>query len=255
MGYIPRDSGIRIPSAAIAPKFSHIAAASGAGANWEFDPQAATTSGASGNFVVNVGVPASGTTEAGIVFQRNLTSLAYLGAPNGLGTSFQLSMGYGSGANTGAYIQLNAGSMFINAAGGTVRLESSNTAILDLTTSNILCNAPIQGFTTGTPFKLGQSQVTTTANGTTTLTSTNQQTPLLIMSNGAGAGVTLTGNSTIDFGGVIGNWWVDFTLITPGANTITLKNGAGTFAITALITATKQLVMVSARTAALITAG
>jgi hypothetical protein len=234
---------------ATSPTIKQTAAVSGAGQSMLLAPQAATTSGASGNLIINVGAPASGTTEAGLVFERNLTALAYLGAPNGISTAVQLSLGYGTGANTGAFLLLNAGSLFINAAGGTVRIESSNTSICDFTTSSIACNAPLQGFTSGTALKFGGSAVAMAASGTTTLTGGQQQTPTLRLSGTATADITLA------IGGITGHFFLNCRGLTLSGHNLILTNGAGTVTVTTLLSAFKTLLVVDCDTTSTLSVG
>ena len=67
--------------------------------------------------------------------------------------------------------------------------------------------------------------------GTTTLSAAQQKTPNLVFTG------TLTGTNTIAFNGVVGNYWLDFSAVTLGANAVILTNGAGTATITTLIVA------------------
>lgn len=205
-----------------------------------------------GSVIVNVAAPTNGSNaEAALIVEHAGVKTVWIGQGNGLANSGQISFGPSAdGSNGGTFILENASSLFLNSGGGTVRCEVSGTAVLDCNASNISCYQVVQGGTSGNAFKWGQSAVTFAATGSTVLSAAQQQTPLIVLSV-----VTLTGGVTLDFGGVIGNWVVDFSQVTVGAQTVTLKNGAGTFVITSLLSASKNLVTVSCRTAALVAAG
>ncbi len=215
MAYIPRDSGIRIPKGATAPKITQPATTSGAGANLEIDVQPATTSGSSGNLIVNVGAPASGTTESGFLFQRAGTTWAYLGAPNGVGGSgVQLSLGSGaSGGSSTSFVEAVSGGTIVNApSAGFVNLTVSAIASLQATSSTVSFAVPIQGLTTNTPIQLTPASVAM-STGTVTVASTANYLKLT---------GSLSGNNTLVLPSKDGAWWyLDATQITFNAHTIT----------------------------------
>ena len=91
--------------------------------------------------------------------------------------------------------------------------------------------------------------ITIATTGTTSLT------PILqLAENIRVATVTLTGNATIDFGGMIGVKTLDVGSVTLSGHTLTIKNGAATVAITTLMS-TKTLIQVVMGTTANIAAG
>lgn len=231
-------------TATLAPQVSQVAAVSGAGADMTLAPQAATTTGSSGNLAVNVSAPASGTTESGLVFKRAGSSLGYMGAANGLSTTFQITFGGGTGGSGTAFILENATSLFINTPGATTRFESSGVGFADFTAAGLLLKAPLEGFASGTPLSLASSAVTFGASGTTTLTGAQQQTPLIVLST-----VTLTGAATLAFGNVTAGFYeLDASGITLGGQTLTLTNGTGTIVISPALSANKTLFDVSCST-------
>lgn len=226
---------------ATSPTLQQTAAASGAGQNMTIAPQAATTTGASGDLIVNVGAPASGSTEAGLVVERAGSPLAYIGSPNGVGGSIQISLGYGTGANTGSYIQGVGTTLTLNGS-GTTSISVGNTNYIFCNSNLVGFNQPIAGQTSGVPFKLGTSTVTFAATGTTTLSAAQQQTPLIVLST-----VTLTGTATLDFGNVTGFFWVDVSGLTLGAQVLQFKNGTQTTSVASspLVNGNKTLLTVS----------
>jgi hypothetical protein len=72
------------------------------------------------------------------------------------------------------------------------------------------------------------------ATGTTTLSTAQQQTPMIVYS------ASLSGNVVVDFGNVAGNWEVDIRLVTLNAHTVSVKSGTTTVALPTATT-TKNL--------------
>lgn len=225
--------------ASATPLWTQTAPASGAGANWTWAPQVATGTGASGSALVNVGAPASGTTEAGLVIERNGTPIAFIGSPNGVGGSLQISLGYGTGANTGSYLQGVGSTATLNGS-GTTQLSVGGAVYVFLNNNIVGFNKPVAGETSGVPFALGSTPVTFGATGSTALTSAQQQFPQIVLST-----VTLSGAATLDFGNVTGNYWVDVSGITLGGQTLTFKNGTGTQVVSTMMINGKVLITVS----------
>jgi hypothetical protein len=219
-------------SSVVAPGFSQAAAASGAGANMTLAPQAATTTGASGSLIVNVAIPASGTAEAGISLKRGSTVLGTWQGLINLPSTYTALYGGGvtpSGTNYGLFVSADGGTAGVNSTGN-VYLETSGLPRLSVTagsvTANVLFICGTLSGTTAAPFFFGNSAVTLATSGTTTLTTTQQGFP-----NITPAVVTLVGNATLAFGGVVGNFWLDLSNVTYAGFTLTLTNGAGTVAL------------------------
>ncbi len=210
-------------------------------------PQAASAN-ASGSLEIDLAAPGSGSTEAGLRIKRAGTEIAFIGSPNGSGGSTQFTLGPQGGGNGGSFVQQISNFILMNGLTA-LFLNVNNVGYVGCQSNFVGLNKPLQGYQAGTPFAFGQAAVTLGATGSTALSTAQQQAALLVMSV-----VTLTGAVTLDFGGVIGNWLVDFSQVTLGGQTVTLKNGAGTLAVTTML-GTKTLLNVSARTAALINAG
>jgi hypothetical protein len=214
------------------------AAASGAGANLTIAPQAATTTGASGSVVINVSAEASGTTEAGLIFERASTPLVKIqGLVSSATTYWSI---YPGGVVPGTSNYQLAGSasgtvLFLNAS-TTVYMSVAGTPYVTLTASNIAITAPIGGGSS-LPLQVQDNNQTLAASGTTTLSAANQAKPSITF-----AAVTLTGAATFAFGnigGAAGTSSAIFYLDISGINAaslatygLTLSNGTGTITLT-----------------------
>jgi hypothetical protein len=97
-------------------------------------------------------------------------------------------------------------------------------------------------------FQYPQSAITL-STGTVTLSSGQQLTPSLVLTG------TLTGDITIDFGGVIGYYLCDFSAVALSGFDISLINGSTTTIITSLITPFKTLVIVMLNSVNTLSAG
>jgi hypothetical protein len=224
-------------SSVVAPGFSQSAAVSGAGANLTIAPQAATTTGASGSVVVNVSAPASGTAEAGFVFERVGTKLGIWQPLIGNTTTYNALYG-GSvtpSASNASYFwsidslfsSVNAGTQVSFQVGGTsqVTITSGFFTVANTAISQIV---QLQSPTTGLPFRFSNSAVTLTSNAAT-LSVAQQQTPNLTV-----AAVTLTGAGLIDFGNVTGNFQVNILGVNAASFAtfgLSFKNGTTTTAL------------------------
>lgn len=88
--------------------------------------------------------------------------------------------------------------------------------------------------------QFGNSSVTLTNTGNTTLTQPQYQNPLLTIGS-----VTLVGNAVLVFPNVRGIWFVDISAITLGGNTLAFKSGTATSPTISTITTTSTIVMIS----------
>jgi hypothetical protein len=225
-------------SSVVAPGFSQAAAVSGAGANMTLAPQAATTTGASGSLVVNVAAPASGTAEAGIVFERAGTVLGRLqtipgatgqialyGPAATIATPSTTNYGFGFDTNGNGYMNGPTSSNLL--AGGNPVLAASASTLTATNGTTLLVTA-IKSAGSGTPFQFTNGAVTLTSNSAT-LTGAQQQTPNLTV-----AAVTLTGAGLIDFGNVTGNFQLNIVGVNAASFAtfgLSLKNGTTTTAL------------------------
>lgn len=229
-----------------APSISQPIIGAGAGADMSIVPQPAQA-GSSGNLLVKISAPATGTTEAALVVQRGGVTALWLGQANSLPNSGQISFGSGAnGGNAGTFILENASSLFLQTAGGTVRMQSSGVGIADFNGTGILFKQPLAGFASGNPFQLGNVSVTLANTGTTTLTAAQQQFPNISI-----PAVTLVGATTLAFGNIVGNYWVNVTNVVLGGQTLTFTNGTGTLLVSGLITAGENYLAVRCDTNAI----
>jgi hypothetical protein len=108
---------------------------------------------------------------------------------------------------------------------------------------------PFGGFS-GVPLAYALSTIAVTG-GTVTLSAAQLSTPNLSFTG------TLTSNLTVAFGGIVGDFDLDFSGVTIGAFTITLTNGAGSKLLTTLLAAkgAGSLISASCRTTATVNAG
>ena len=114
-------------------------------------------------------------------------------------------------------------------------LENSLIGIVPGTASAIATITPLG-------WEWAQSSVTLAATGTTTLTSSQQATPLLVM-----GAVTLTGHATLALDGVAGGFFLDFSAVNLNGQTLTVTNGAGS-----AVVSSSTLVVASCRTTNLV---
>ena len=154
---------LRWTAATIAPELSQAAASSGAGADILVKPQAATTTGASGNLTINVSAPASGTTEAGIKLERAGTFLALMSRDPSFSSFTDLWMGdaLSPGANNYA----------LSSSGSITALNSTGDTILGVNGTTIAM-ATSAGFTVPANTQLG-SNTTSFGGGSTVVGITN----------------------------------------------------------------------------------
>lgn len=140
-----------------------------------------------------------------------------------------------------------------NVVGGTLNLQSgaggNSAAVQNAGLINIKTGAETIVTYDGYGMHFSQTGSISLATGTNTITAAQKKTPLLLFTGTPGAGT-----ATIDFGGVVGTWYLDFSGVTLGATVYTLKNGAGTNTITTLL-GTKTLITVIAATTATINGG
>jgi len=252
---------------------SPAAAVSGAGANLTIAPQAATTTGASGSFIVNVAAPAGATTtEAGIQLKRGSTLLGtlqgYVSNPT-LSAAWYAAGVTPNGTNYSLYLSVdgttsivNGSSTVIMTVGSASKLTVTTSAITAATGVTFTCSSSgiinagpltqsgaVSG-ASGAPFKLGSSSAIALTNTTVTLSAAQQGTPYLFFSG------TLTGAVTIALNGVPAGsiYFLDFSQVTLGANAVTITNGAGSAIATTLLT-TKSLIIATCQSAALVAIG
>ena len=154
---------LRWTAATTAPELSQAAASSGAGADILVKPQAATTSGASGNLTINVSAPASGTTEAGFKLERAGTFLALMSRDASFSSFTDLWMGdaLSPGANNYA----------LSSSGSITALNSTGDTILGVNGTTIAM-ATSAGFTVPANTQLG-SNTTSFGGGSTVVGITN----------------------------------------------------------------------------------
>lgn len=154
---------LRWTAGTTAPELSQAAASSGAGADILVKPQAATTTGASGNLTVNVSAPASGTTEAGFKLERAGTFLALMSRDPSFSSYTDLWMGdaLSPGANNYA----------LTSSGSVTALNSTGDTIIGVNGTTIAM-ATSAGFTVPANTQLG-SNTTSFGGGSTVVGITN----------------------------------------------------------------------------------
>jgi len=111
------------------------------------------------------------------------------------------------------------------------------TLVSDGTNWNVVSSSAVLGTNGATGFSPAISTIAI-SGGTTTLSAAQLKTPNLVFTG------TLASSETIDFGGNVGTFWLDFSGLVFGVNAISLKNGSTTTVITTLVTAFKTLVTV-----------
>jgi hypothetical protein len=156
---------------------SQVAATSGAGTNMTIAPQAATTTGASGNLVVNLSPPASGTTEAYFEVVRSGTLLAAIGTSNGA-TSGTLWLSQVTPSNVNFQLFCN-GPTVLNSGAADVRIAQGSSAFITMTPTDATF------FNGSTHINGGGTKVIGLANATTNPTTNPTGGGVLYASGGA----------------------------------------------------------------------
>lgn len=246
-------SSLTWPAAATSPALVQTAQGSDAlPQGFAIQPQApfasATGVNRAGGFVtLKMAAPTnSGTTEAKLELTRSGTRYGLLGASelNSAGLAIHGGNVTPSGSNYAMYA--DSTQTFINGptSGGQVSFRVNGGQLAAFTSGGL------GGPGLGVPMTWQQQTITgMVTTGTQALSTAQQQARLLIAPT-----TTLTGSLTIDFGGLVGEWILDLSAVTVGANTVTLKNGAGTKVVTTLISGTSSLLHVVCFTAATVNA-
>lgn len=161
---------LRWTAGTTAPELSQAAASSGAGADILVKPQAATTTGASGNLTVNVSAPASGTTEAGFKLERAGTFLALMSRDPSFSSYTDLWMGDALSPGANNYALTSSGSVTaLNSTGDTI-IGVNGLTIAEATSSAFTVPANVQLGSNTTSFG-GGSTVVGITNATSAPTS------------------------------------------------------------------------------------
>ena len=168
------------------------------------------------------------------------TALASTSAGSGSVGSVTTIQAQAGQAATGASHNGGAGGQLIlsSGVGGTSGSATAGT----VGTLQLQVGGTTQASATPLGFSFASSTVTINTNGTTNLTAAQMATPVLIMSS-----ATQTGLMTLNFGGAIGQFWVDFSAVTNSSDGLAFKNGTQTVVVTTLWTI-KTLFLVSCET-------
>jgi hypothetical protein len=193
------------------------------------------TSARSGNIILAV-PPAAGTTS-----QAYVKISSVLLNPNNAGTTVaticigktlttnQMSIFFGtfnpSATNYG--IGGTTSALLINASTSITMQNAGVTTVATFLSTGTQFSLPISG-ASATPLQFLNSAVTLATSGTTTLSAAQQGSPNLTP-----ATVTLVGNATLAFNGIIGTFWLNLSNVTYAGFTLTLTNGAGTLTLPA----------------------